>query len=242
MAKRVLLKISGEAFCDEGKLGFSRSRLDMIAGQIHAVRMNYQIAVLLGGGNILRGSRAIKELELKSEVPIHAAGMVATVINAQVFQVVLRERGVTCEIFTAPSVCVSAIGKPYASQDVKGFFEGQVPGSVALLAGGTGEPGFTTDTAMVLRAYQIGAQAVLKGTKVNGIYSRDPQKYPDAQHIPRIGYKDYVAQDLEVMDATAVTMARDHKLPIKVFDIFAPGNLKRVLDGEEVGSIIEEAS
>lgn len=232
----VLLKFSGEALGGKSRIGFDKDAMDFLAGEITSVRDMCKLAVVVGGGNLIRGSRLKQEAGLKDSVVADYAGMLATVINAITFQEVLeRKFGLDTRVMSA--IEARAVAEPYLRRKALSHLE---KGRVVILAGGTGNPDFSTDTAMVLRAHEIGATVVLKGTKVDGIFDKDPERFKDAKPIRRIRYSDYLNKRLEIMDATAVTLAQKHNLVLRIFNIFKKDNLKKVLLGEPIGSTIRD--
>ncbi len=235
MAKeRVLLKISGEALSGEGKIGHNRKAMDFLAKEILTVKDLFELAIVVGGGNLIRGTTLKKEVLLRDGVVADYVGMVATVINAAVFQNVLEE-DFGLETRAASALEVKEVAELFVRRKVISHLN---KGRIVLLAGGTGNPDFSTDTAMVLRAHEIGAKIILKGTKVDGIFDKDPRKDENAVLIPKISHMDYLNKNLNIVDATAVTLARNHSLVIKVFNIFQEGNLRKILTGENIGSEI----
>lgn len=235
MAKeRVLLKISGESLSGEGVLGIKRKEMDYMAKEIISIEDLFELAIVVGGGNIIRGTQLKKEVRLQDSVVADYAGMLGTIINAIVFQDVLeKDFGLATRVLTAFEV--KAVAEPFSKRKAISHLE---KGRIVIFAGGTGNPDFSTDTAMVLRAHEIGAKIVLKGTKVEGIFDKDPKNDDSAVFIPKISYMDYLNRNLNIVDATAVTLARNHSLVIKVFDIFKEGNLRKILTGESIGSEI----
>ncbi|MBI2057945.1 MAG: UMP kinase [Candidatus Yanofskybacteria bacterium] len=235
MAKeRVLLKISGESLSGEGKTGHDRKAMDFLAKEILTVKDLFELAIVVGGGNLIRGTTLKKEVLLQDGVVADYAGMVATIINAAVFQNVLEE-DFGLETRVASALEVKEVAELFIRRKVISHLN---KGRVVLLAAGTGKPDFSTDTAMVLNAHEIGAKIILKGTKVDGIFDRDPKKDDAAVLIPNISYIDYLNRNLNIVDTTAVTLARNHSLRIKVFNIFKEGNLRKILTGENIGSEI----
>jgi uridylate kinase len=198
------------------------------------VKDQCRLAVVIGSGNLIRGNRLKQEVGLEDSVVADYAGMLTTIVNAITFQEVLeRKSGLETRVLSA--IEVRAVAEPYIRRKVLSHLE---KGRVVILAGGTGNPDFSTDTAMVLRAHEIGAEIVLKGTKVEGIFDKDPERFKDAKPIGRVSYLEYLNQHLEIIDATAVTLAQKHGLAIRIFNIFKKGNLKKVLMGEPIGSTI----
>src|SRR3989338_5801892 len=232
----VLLKISGEALSGKSRSGFDKDAMDFIAEEIASIKDGCKLAVVIGGGNLIRGSRLRQEVGLEDSVVADYAGMLATIVNAITFQEVLeRKFGLDTRVMSA--IEARAVAEPYIRRKALSNLE---KGRVILLAGGTGNPDFSTDTAMVLRAHEIEADMVLKGTKVSGIFDKDPKKFKDAVEITQVSYMDYLNKHLEIVDATAITLARQHSLSIQVFDIFKKGNLKKVIAGKNIGSVIQD--
>jgi uridylate kinase len=232
--KRILLKIGGEAFAERGGFGISFSRLNWISEEIEKVKeLGVALGVMVGGGNIWRG-----ELARKGGIDRATAdymGMLATIINALALQDVLEKKGVITRVQT--SIDMHEIAEPYIRRRALRHLE---KGRVVIFAGGTGNPYFTTDTAAALRALEIGAEVILKATKVEGIYSADPLKDKKARKFNKIGYGEFLQKKLRVMDATAVTLCMDNKLPIIVFNLDTPDSIKKIVLGEKVGTIVEE--
>ncbi|MFH1769785.1 MAG: UMP kinase, partial [Parcubacteria group bacterium] len=221
--KRVLLKISGETMSGVNKSGFDGEALKFLAEEINeAVSTGTEIAIVMGSGNLIRGSRLVSELGVTPVVGDHA-GMLTTVINAIVLQDFL-EHTYNIDTRTASAVEVNTIAEPYRRRRVMRHLEKK---RVVVLAGGTGNPRFTTDSAAVLRAIEIEADMIIKGTKVDGIYNKDPKEHEDAEFIKRINHHDFVDQELHVLDSTAVTLAGENNMDIRVFNILEKGNLKK---------------
>ena len=189
------------------------------------------MGVVIGGGNIIRGELA--EVQGMDRVSADYLGMLATIINAITLQDALEKIG--CQTRTLTAISISQLAEPYIRRRAVRHLE---KGRVAILAGGTGNPYFSTDTAAVLRATEIEAEAVMKGTKVDGVYDKDPMKSDDAKKFDSISYKEVIESDLKVMDMTAITMARENDLPIVVFDVNCPGNLKKILEGNNLGTTV----
>jgi len=230
--KRILLKISGEALMGADECGLDPAALKTIAGEVaEASHLGVEIGMVVGAGNIFRGLSA-SELGV-DRVTGDQMGMLATVINALALQDVLEEAGLPTRVQTA--VIINQVAEPFILRRAIRHME---KGRVVLFAGGTGNPFFTTDTAASLRARQIKADILLKGTKVDGIYSDDPLKNAKAQKFDRLTYLDVVDRQLKVIDATAVTFCMDCQIPIRVFNFRQPGNLQRILKGEEIGTLI----
>jgi len=200
---------------------------------LSAVREGYQVAIVVGGGNIFRGLKG--ENEGFDRVNADKMGMLATVINALALSISLRAKGVRAEVFTATPM--EPIARYYVREKAVEFMES---GGVALLAGGTGNPFFTTDSGAALRAIEIQADALLKGTRVDGVYSADPEKDPDAIKYDELTFSEALEKHLKVMDLTAYALCEQSDVPVIVFDVTRKGNLKRVLDGEKIGTIVHK--
>lgn len=231
--RRVLLKITGEALGEAGTgMGICPERIHEIAREIREVReLGVQVVVVVGGGNIYRGiSGRDKGIDRATG---DYMGMLATVINALALQDALEKQGVPTRVQSA--ITMAQVAEPFIRRRAVRHLE---KGRVVIFAGGTGNPYFSTDTAAALRANEIGADVVLKATKVDGIYSEDPKKNPQARRYDRITYQQALDQRLEVMDATAFAMCRDNAMPVVVFDLFRSGNIKRVVTGEPIGTLV----
>jgi uridylate kinase len=233
--KRVVLKLSGEALAEDNGFGLSTSVLQQIAGEIHDVRneLGTDIAVVVGGGNFWRGTKGAGAGMDRAQADY--MGMLATVINGLALQDSLEHLGQPTRVMTA--VEMPKIAEPYIRRRAIRHLE---KGRVVIFAGGTGNPFFTTDTTAALRAAEIDASAILKGTHsgVDGVYTADPKLDPTAERYDEISYLDVINQGLTVMDATAITFCRDNDLPIVVFDVSKPGNVRSVLDGERIGTLV----
>ncbi len=229
---RILLKLSGEALGGESGVGIDATSVQSMARQIQEVReLGVQVVVVVGGGNIFRGLSG-------SERGIERAtgdymGMLATVINALALQDALEKLGVATRVQSA--ISMAQVAEPFIRRRAVCHLE---KGRVVIFGGGTGNPYFSTDTAAALRATEIGAEVILKATKVDGIYDCDPKKNPNATRYSQIKYIDALQRQLKVMDATAFSLCMDNKMPIIVFDLFRPHNLKRVVLGEKVGTLV----
>ncbi len=230
--KRVLLKLSGELLGNEG-FGFSKDFINFITDEIVYIKKNYiiDVAIVVGGGNIIRGSDAQNYGIDKTTADY--MGMLATVLNALALQSVLEAKGLETRVMT--SIEIKSVAEPYIRRRAIRHLE---KGRVVIFAGGTGSPFFSTDTAGALRAIEIKADVLLKGTKVDGVYTKDPKKYSDAQKYDVLDYSYFLSEDLKVMDATAIALCRENKLPIIVFNITESGILERIIRGENVGTII----
>jgi uridylate kinase len=230
--QRVLLKLSGEALIGEQKFGIDPAVASQIASEIAEVQtMGVQTAVVIGGGNIFRGLAASARGMDRSTADY--MGMLATVVNALALQDALEQQGILTRVLTA--IEMRAVAEPFIRRRAIRHLE---KGRVVVFAAGTGNPYFTTDTAAALRAMEIKADVILKGTKVDGIYNADPMVHPDATRIDNISYLQVLEQGLRVMDATAISLCMDNRLPIVVFNLRTPGNLKRAIMGEPIGSLV----
>jgi len=232
--KRVLLKLSGEALLGPSEYGLDADTVSRVASEIQAVRaMGVEVAVVIGGGNIFRGvSGAAKGMERASA---DYMGMLATVINALAMQNALEQHGVHTRVLSA--IPMSTVCEPYIRRRAIRHLE---KGRVVVFAAGTGNPFFTTDTAAALRASEMGCDALLKGTKVDGIYSADPQKDPKATRYERLDYLEVLSRDLGVMDASAISLARENRIPILVFSIQTPGGFAEVMQGRGRCTIVAD--
>ena len=231
--RRVLLKLSGETLAGEKKFGLCPETLQIIAQEIKEVlALRVELGIVVGGGNIFRGLAA-SAMGLERAVADYM-GMLATVINAIALQDVLEKAGMPTRVLSA--IAMHEVAEPYIRRRAMRHLE---KGRVLIFAAGTGSPYFTTDTAAALRATEIGAQAILKGTKVAGIYDRDPVLDREAKMIRRLTYFEVLEKSLKVMDSTAVTMSMEQKIPIIVFKLLEPENMVKVLLGQEVGTIVE---
>jgi uridylate kinase len=231
--RRILLKVSGETLAGEKKFGLDPDTLKAIAREIKGVMdLKVEVGIVVGGGNIFRGL-AVSAQGIERTVADYM-GMLATVINALALQDVLEKAGMPTRVLSA--IAMHEIAEPYIRRRAMRHLE---KGRVLIFAAGTGSPYFTTDTAAALRATEIGAQAILKGTKVEGIYDRDPEKDGQARMLPRLTYFEILEKALKVMDSTAVTMSMEQNIPIIVFKLLEPGNMKKVVLGQEVGTLVE---
>ncbi len=231
--KRILLKLSGESLMGNKQFGIDHERLSEYATQIkEIVGMGVQVAVVIGGGNIFRGIQA--EEGGMDRVHGDYMGMLATMINSMALQSALEKTGVETRLQSA--IKMEQICEPYIRRKAVRHLE---KFRVVIFGAGTGNPYFTTDTAATLRAIEIEADVVLKGTRVDGIYSADPEKDTTATKYKTITFSEVYEKGLEVMDMTAFTLCNENKLPIIIFDMNKPGNLKKIMDGEEVGTLVE---
>ena len=233
--KRIVLKLSGEALQGKRPHGIDHSVLVSLSRQIKEIRnLNVDVAVVLGGGNIFRGQEntASRGLDMDRSVADYM-GMLATVINGLALQDVLEKMGMPTRVLTA--IEMQRIAEPYIRRRAIRHLE---KGRVVIFVAGTGNPYFTTDTAAALRAMEISADAILKATRVDGVYSADPLKVKNAKKFDRLKYIDVLKKGLKVMDATAVSLCMDNKLPIVVFNINKEGNIKRVVLGKKIGTTV----
>jgi uridylate kinase len=229
--KRVLVKLSGEAFAEpEQGFGIDANIVTSLAEQLAEIQgSGVQIAVVVGGGNIFRGSQAAAMGMERARADY--MGMLATVINGLALADALDQVGSECRVMSA--IWMQEVAEPFIRGRALRHLE---KGRVVIFVGGTGNPYFTTDTAASVRALEVGAEALLKGTKVDGVYDDDPLLNPDAERIEHLEYIEVLNKGLRVMDATAISLCMDNKMPIVVFDITVAGNLRRVVDGERVGT------
>ena len=230
---RVLLKISGEGFCHEGSFGIEAPELENIARQcVEVAKMGVQLAIVVGGGNFIRGATFAEDGNIPRATADYM-GMLATVINAVALQETMEKMGQPTRVQSA--ISVYSVCEPFIRRRAVRHLE---KGRVLILAAGTGNPFFTTDTCAALRATEIGADVLLKATKVDGIYSADPKKNPKAELLQNISYERVLTDKLRVMDLTAITLCMERKIPLVVFNLKTPGNVVRVIKGEDVGTKI----
>jgi uridylate kinase len=233
--RRVLLKVSGEAFCKPGGFGLDPEEVRTIARQLKEVAEDgCELAVVVGGGNYLRGVQFSQMADIRRATADYM-GMVATVINALALQDALEALGVDTRVQSA--IQMQDVCEPFIRRRAIRHLE---KGRVVILAGGTGNPFFTTDTCAALRASELGAAALLKATKVDGVYSDDPNLNPQAKRYEQLSYDDVVRQGLKIMDVAAVTLCKDSHIPVVVFDLKREGNIRRVVEGEPIGTLIGE--
>jgi uridylate kinase len=230
--RRVLLKLSGEALLGKSSFGIDPEVVGAIAAEIKDVAaLGVQIGVVIGGGNIFRGMEASAKGMDRTTADV--MGMLATVINGLALQSALEHLGVITRVQTA--IEMREVAEPFIQRRAVRHLE---KGRVVIFAAGTGNPYFTTDTAATLRAVEIKADVIIKATKVDGVYDRDPLQYPDAVKYEKISYTDVLTKDLKVMDSTAISLCRDNGLPLVVFNLLKAGNIKRVICGETVGTVV----
>jgi uridylate kinase len=230
--KRILLKLSGEALAADQGFGVDTTHIHSIAAEIAEVHaLNVQIAIVVGGGNFFRGvAEQAKDMD---RVSADHMGMLATVINALALQDALEKKSVYTRVQSA--IEMNQVAEPFIRRRAIRHLE---KGRVVIFAGGTGNPYFSTDTAASLRAMEIKADAILKATKVDGIYDADPMKVKNAKKFSRISYMDVLQQGLKVMDSTAISLCKDNNLPIIVFNLNERGNIRKVVTGEKIGSLV----
>jgi len=229
---RVLLKLSGEALAGEQKFGFDFDRLSFFAEQVEQVMASgVEVGLVIGGGNIVRGAQ-LSHMGM-DRVGADYMGMLGTVINALALQDVLEKRGLDTRVMTA--IRMEELAEPYIRRRALRHLEQR---RIVIFAAGTGNPYFSTDTAAVLRAIQIKADVIVKATSVDGIYSADPKKDPNATFYPTISYRDVMLEELRVMDHTAITLCKENALPLIVLNIHQPGAVMRALRGERVGTLV----
>ena len=231
--RRILLKLSGEALMGEGDYGIEPATIKRTAEEIHELsEAGVEMGLVLGGGNIFRGA-GLAQAGMDRVTGDHM-GMLATVINSLAMQDALEKLGSRCRVMSA--LKINQVCEDYIRRRAVRHLE---KGRVAIFAAGTGNPFFPTDSAASLRAIEIGADIMLKATKVDGIYSEDPVKNPKAERYKKLSYDDAIARKLGVMDATALVLCRDQGMPVRVFDLHTPGNLRRVVAGDDVGTLVE---
>ncbi|HWN69023.1 MAG TPA: UMP kinase, partial [Haliangium sp.] len=234
--QRVLLKLSGEALMGPGGYGIDPATLDQVSREVvMATELGVEMGIVVGGGNIFRGlSGSARGMDRASADYL---GMLATVMNAVALSEQLEKHGVVTRVLSA--ITISELAEPYIRRRAMRHLE---KGRICIFAAGTGNPFFTTDTAAALRAMEIGAQVLLKGTKVAGVYDKDPVKHKDARRYHRVSFTEALEKDLGVMDATAFALCRDNDLPIVVFDMNTPGNIREVVRGADIGTLISTSA
>jgi uridylate kinase len=231
--KRILIKLSGEALMGDDSYGINRDVIDRIVSEIGDVtQLGVEVAVVVGGGNIFRGVAPASAGMDRATADY--MGMLATVMNALALQDAMRRAGLIARVQSA--LTIQQVAEPYIRGKALRYLE---EGKVVIFGAGTGNPFFTTDTAAALRASEMGAQVVLKATKVDGVYTADPKTNPEATRYDRLSFDEAISKNLKVMDATALALCRDQKMPLCVFSIFKHGALKRVVLGEDEGTLVE---
>jgi len=232
--RRVLLKLSGEALMGSGSFGIDPEVVRVLSDELASVHaLGVELALVVGGGNIFRGVKAASAG--MDRVSGDHMGMLATLINSLALQDQLEQRGIQTRVLSA--IEIRQVAEPFIRRRAIRHLE---KGRVIILAAGTGNPYFTTDSAAALRAMEVKAEVLLKATKVDGIFSADPVSNPQATKFPRITYREVLERNLKVMDATAISLCMDNKLPIVVFNIRQDGNIRRVIHGEPIGSVVSE--
>ena len=232
--RRILLKLSGEALMGQQSFGLSKEILATISEEIEEThRLGVRLAVMIGGGNFFRGAAAT--VEGMDRVTADHMGMLATLINALALQDALEQRGLDTRVLSALEV--RDVAEPFVRRRALRHLE---KGRIVILAAGTGNPYFTTDTAAALRAMELKAEVLLKATKVDGVYTADPVKEPQAQLLKKLRYLEVLERGLRVMDATAISLCMDNRLPIVVFNVRRRGNIRRIVLGEDIGSVVSE--
>jgi uridylate kinase len=230
--KRILLKLSGEALMGDDAFGINRDTIVRIVNEVsEVIRLGVEVAIVIGGGNIFRGvaGGAVGMDRATADY----MGMLATVMNSLALADTMNKAGLTARVMSA--IAIDQVVEPYVRPKALQYLE---EGKVVIFAAGTGNPFFTTDTAAALRGAEIGAEMVLKATKVDGVYTADPKKDPAATRYSQLSFDEAISQNLGIMDATAFALCRDQKLPVKVFSIFKNGALKRVVLGEDEGTLV----
>jgi uridylate kinase len=231
--KRILLKLSGEAFLGSRGYGIDLAAADQIAREIEAIqKIGVETAIVVGAGNLFRGRTA--ETEGMDRATADYIGMIGTVMNAMSMQAALETRGISARVQTA--IAMNQIAEPYIRRKAMRHLE---KGRVVIFGGGTGNPFFSTDTAAGLRALEINADVILKATKVDGVYDSDPHKNSNAKKYQKISFSEALNKRLGVLDSTALALCRDNNIPVIVFDLFKHGNIKKVVTGEKIGTVVE---
>jgi uridylate kinase len=232
--KRILLKLSGEALMGDDSYGINHAVMEHVVSEIlEVVRCNVEVAIVIGGGNIFRGMTTSENNQMDRATADYM-GMLATVMNALALQDAMRHKELESRVQSA--LRIDQVVEPYIRGKAMRYLE---EGKVVIFAAGTGNPFFTTDTAAALRGLEMNVDIVLKGTKVDGVYSSDPKIVPDAKRYQNLSFDEAINKNLKVMDATALTLCRDQKLPLNVFSIFKTGALKRVVEGNNEGTLIQ---
>jgi len=232
--QRILLKLSGEALMGQGTHGIDPAVIQRLAEEIHAVvARGAQVGIVVGGGNLLRGA-GLASRGMNRVTGDHM-GMLATAMNALALQDAMEQAGADCRVMSA--LAIGQVCESYSSRAAIRHLE---KGRVVVFAAGTGNPFFTTDSAASLRAIEIEADIMLKATKVDGVYTADPMTDPEATRFDRISYDDALARKLGVMDTTALVLCSEHAMPVRVFNMFEPGHLGRIIDGEDIGTLVQQ--
>ncbi|XDD42056.1 UMP kinase [Leptospira sp. WS60.C2] len=230
--KRILIKISGEALAGEGELGIDTNKTFSLAGQIKEVHdLGLEVAVVVGGGNMIRGETLAKSGMDRATADY--MGMLGTIMNGLALQDACEKQGMFTRVLSA--IEMKSVAEPYIRRRAVRHLE---KNRVIIFAGGTGNPYFTTDTTASLRAVEVGCEVILKATKVDGVYTADPKKDPNAKRYLQVSFMESIKHRLKVMDSTALSLCMDNNMPIIVFDIFKAGNLRKLIDGEPIGTLI----
>ncbi|HAF07587.1 MAG: UMP kinase [bacterium] len=230
--KRILLKLSGEILGDRNYVFSEKSLSTLVKEIVEVYRMGVDIGIVIGGGNIVRGSKLVDQLHL-DKVTADYTGMLSTVINGMVLQSMIEKKGINTRMMTA--IEIKQIAEPYIRRKALSHLDKK---RIVIFTGGTGNPFFTTDTAAVLRASEIGCEVLLKGTKVDGVFDLDPVKNKNAKMFKNINYSSVLIKELNVMDMTAISLSRENKLPIIVFNILKYGNLIEIVKGKKIGTLV----
>ena len=234
--RRVVLKLSGESLTRSGERGIAMSEVVHIASQIKLARdAECEIAVVIGGGNILRGAQFVSQNHAVQEATAHYMGMLATVINGLALQDALESIGCSTRLMSA--ILMDGVAEPYIRRRARRHLE---KGRIIILAAGTGGPFVTTDTAAALRSLELEAQVLMKATRVDGVYSEDPEKNPHAVLYRELDYRTVLERNLRVMDGTAIAHCQEHKMPILIFNFLKAGNIQAAIGGERVGTLIRD--
>ncbi|ABZ95019.1 UMP kinase [Leptospira biflexa] len=233
--KRILIKISGEALAGEGELGIDTNKTFSLAGQIKEVHdLGLEVAVVVGGGNMIRGETLAKSGMDRATADY--MGMLGTIMNGLALQDACEKQGMFTRVLSA--IEMKSVAEPYIRRRAVRHLE---KNRVIIFAGGTGNPYFTTDTTASLRAVEVGCEVILKATKVDGVYTADPKKDPSAKRYLQVSFMESIKHRLKVMDSTALSLCMDNNMPIIVFDIFKAGNLRKLIDGEPIGTLISNS-
>jgi uridylate kinase len=233
--KRILIKLSGEALAGEGELGIDTNKTFSLAGQIKEVHdLGLQVAVVVGGGNMIRGETLAKSGMERATADY--MGMLGTIMNALALQDACEKQGMFTRVLSA--IEMKSVAEPYIRRRAVRHLE---KNRVIIFAGGTGNPYFTTDTTASLRAVEVGCEVILKATKVDGVYTADPKKDPQAKRYLQVSFMESIKHRLKVMDSTALSLCMDNNMPIIVFDIFKQGNLKNLITGDPIGTLISNS-
>ncbi|MCB1143429.1 MAG: UMP kinase [Leptospiraceae bacterium] len=233
--KRILIKLSGEALAGEGEYGIDGERISSLGKEILEIhKQNIEVAIVVGGGNIFRGVKGVQTGIDRATADY--MGMMATIMNGLALQAACEKAGLFTRVQSA--IEINSIAEPYIRRRAVRHLEKK---RIVIFAGGTGNPYFTTDTAASLRAVEVGCDVILKATKVDGVYTADPKKDPGAQRYQKISFSESIQKNLKVMDQTALSLCMENNMPIVVFDIFKKGNLKNLIEGKQIGTLISNS-